>query len=72
MDDENPPDDAGDTPLHVAVEGGFSTLCKFILENVEDKHPKNNKNKTPYQVALQLGYSRIANFFVNGFRKTKL
>ena len=47
VEDKNPADNYGETPLHRAAEKGHTEICRMIIENVEDKNPANNNGKTP-------------------------
>merc|ERR1712029_893873 len=54
VQDKNPRDKNGNTPLHSAAGGLFSTsleICRLILENIEEKNPQNEKGGTPLQRA---------------------
>ena len=53
VDDKNPADENGDTPLHRAAEDGQTDICRLILQNVEDKHPKNSCGETPLELAQE-------------------
>ena len=55
MDDKNPKDGNGWTPLHSAAKGGHLEVCKFILENVEDKNLKKDDGGTPLHSVAQDG-----------------
>ena len=66
VDDKNPWDEKGWTPLHHAAEMGNLEVCKFILENVSDKNPTNDYNETPVDMAREHG--RIDSIF---FKKLK-
>ena len=51
MQDKNPADKNGWTPLHEAAENGHGLICTLILENVEDKNPRDIKGRSPLDVA---------------------
>ena len=43
IDDKNPKDDEGLTPLHLAAENGKFQVCQMILEaGIDDKNPKTS------------------------------
>ena len=41
LQDKNPADEYGETPLHKAAEKGYLELCRLIMENVENKNPED-------------------------------
>ena len=41
IEDKNPKDPFGKTPLHWAARNGHKTICKMIMDEVEDKNPKD-------------------------------
>ena len=41
VEDKNPKDQFGKTPLHWAAGNGHTLICKMILDEVEDKNPKD-------------------------------
>ena len=43
LDDKNPVDEYGDTPLHNAAVGGSLDVFKLIFESVTDKNPRFHK-----------------------------
>ena len=42
IDDKNPKDRFGWTPLHMAARNGHLSVCQLIVENVDDKIPTDN------------------------------
>ena len=56
VDDKNPKDNNGETPLHYAAENGHLAVCQYIMEEVDDKNPKNNSGHTAFQLAAQNGH----------------
>ncbi|KAK7495366.1 hypothetical protein BaRGS_00013305 [Batillaria attramentaria] len=44
----------GETPLHVAIQGGHEELMKFLLEKRADVEAKDNKGFTPLHLACSL------------------
>ena len=47
IQNKNPRNDWGETPLHHAVEEGRLEICNLIMENVAEKNPKDHQGKTP-------------------------
>ena len=41
VEDKNPKDPFGKTPLHWAAGNGHKIICKMIMDEVEDKNPKD-------------------------------
>ena len=39
VEDKNPGNRIGETPLHLAARKGHLSICKLILDNVQDKNP---------------------------------
>ena len=45
--DKNPPDNKGNTPLHVAAGYGFPEIVKLFLDNIKgEKNPRNSVDGT--------------------------
>ena len=57
----NPPNNSGWTPLHIASEFGQYHVVQLILKYVENKNPQNRKSSetTPMELAEFYGYSTI-------------
>ena len=47
LDDKNPKDIEGWTPLHEAAQEGHRKIYDLIRENVEDKDPADENGETP-------------------------
>ena len=47
VEDKNPADVRGDTPLHEATIFLHLDVCRLIVKNVKDKNPPNHVGKTP-------------------------
>ena len=59
VDDKNPADRNGMTPLHRAAEYGHLDICKLIIQNVEDKNPPSNDRSTPLHWAAENGHLEV-------------
>ena len=59
LDEINPANQRGETPLHCAVQNGHFDICKFIIENVNQKNPPDNLGFTPLHYAAMFGHLRI-------------
>ena len=51
IDEKNPRDIDGNTPLHIAAERGNFELCNFITQCLDDKNPANNCGVVPKDIA---------------------
>ena len=76
IEDKNPADEFGSTPLHLAAKKGHLSICELILENVEEKDPKSYDDgyaKTPFDFAKSNGHSKICRLIKNfkGTSKSK-
>ena len=47
VEEKNPKDHYGVTPLHRAAKEGHLEICRLIIENVEEKNPKRDNGWTP-------------------------
>ena len=56
IEDKNPPDDFGKTPLHIAAMRCIEDIFQFIFENIENKNPRDNVGFTPLHYAAKDGY----------------
>ena len=60
MNDKNPADKNGNTPLHLACENGNLDICRLLLNSVKEAsgaaaNPANFDGVTPLQIADQSG-----------------
>ena len=53
VEDRNPSNRWGDTPLHYAAEFGHLEVCQLIIQSVDEKNPKNNEGSTPLHFAAR-------------------
>ena len=64
IEDKNPLDDSGTTPLHIAANPGIEDIFQFIFDNVEDKNPRDNSGFTPLHYAAKDGYASICQLII--------
>ena len=60
LDDKNPRDRYGETPLHNAVRYGRYEICQFITKNTENLESLDILGNTPLQLAEQRRYKEIS------------
>ena len=63
IEDKNPADRLGWTPLHVGALYGRLDVCKFIIENVSNKLPVDKFGSTPKDLADRKGFVEISQLF---------
>ena len=58
--DKNPKNDKLVTPLHLAAEKGFVSICEYIIKKNDSliKFPKDNLGRTPLHFAALNGHLR--------------
>lgn len=61
----NEQDEAGNTPLHCAVQYGKSELVKMLVEKGADINTKNTFEDTPLKLAENKGYITIIEYLKN-------
>ena len=59
VEERNPSDKKGQTPLHAAARGGYLENYKFIAERVENKNPEDVFGRTPLSLAKSNGHYEI-------------
>ena len=59
VEDKNPSDKDGFTPLHVAARHGYLEIYRFIAERVENKNPEDSDGETPLSLATENGHYEI-------------
>ena len=68
MENKNPMDREGHTPLYYAAKHGQMTVCQFIIENISDKNPLNPKDDygcTLLHWAAEHGYLEVCQLVIN-------
>ena len=70
IDNKNPADNEGFTPLYVAAQNGHYEVCQIILENVINKNPACHNGTTPFYMAAQNGHVDLCKLY-GLFRKQK-
>ena len=53
LEDKNPADNEGWTPLHIAAQERHLEIVKYISQHLEDKNPAKNDGKTPLCLAAK-------------------
>ena len=59
LEDKNPKNNTGKTPLHFAAQEGHLAVCQFIIEKVEEKNPKDNSGETPLRLATRNNHADV-------------
>ena len=62
---KNPPNDRRITPLHLAAENGFLSICKYIIDRIDDKNPGDEIGRTPLHFAAAEGHLEICQILVD-------
>ena len=52
VDNKNPAENTGTTPLHCAADRGHLEICKFIASQIDNKNPANNQGIRPSQLFI--------------------
>ena len=63
IEDKNPKNENGATPLHYAALLGHKEVVKYLVTVVADKHPIDCSGRSPGYLAIQNGHMEIANIF---------
>ena len=59
IEEKNPKDNKGKTPLHYAANYGYVTVFKYIVETVDEKNPTDNDGNTPLDLARHKGFLEL-------------
>ena len=65
VEEKNPEDKRGRTPIRYAVDRGHLEICRLIIENVEDKNPKDDNGRTPLHWAAKGGHLEVCRLIKN-------
>ena len=60
IDNKNPRNNSGTTPLHEAAEKGHIDVVKYIVANINEKNPSDKWGNTPRKLAISNSYFDIA------------
>ena len=63
VENKNPANNFGDTPLHWAAKEGHLDVCKLIIANVDNKHPVNISGRTPKDLADHRKHVEVSQLF---------
>ena len=64
INDKNPINRYGDTPLHLAAKNGYLEIVKCIMDNIDDKSPKDNQGRTPLHLAAKYNQIDVCKYIV--------
>ena len=68
LENKNPKDEYGRTPLHFAAEYGHLNIVELYNEQLSNVHPKANSNLqniTPIHCAVKTGQSEVVEYLLN-------
>ena len=65
MDNKNPANNTGLTPLHGAATNGHLEVCKYLMNKVDNKNPAENTGTTPLHCAADKGHLEICKFIAS-------
>ena len=71
LDDKNPRDRYGETPLHNAVRYGRYEICQFITKNTENLESLDILGNTPLKLAEQRSYKEISKLLKTSIEEQK-
>ena len=64
VENKNPPNNNGHTPLHVAAYKGHFDVCRLIIDNVKNKNPADSRGITPLHRAASQGQWKICHLII--------
>jgi ankyrin repeat protein len=68
VQDKNPADIDGNTPLHFAAISGNLDICKMIMENVQNRNPGNDNGDTPLHHAANRGHLDVCKLIIESMQ----
>ena len=68
VEDKNPIDLQGNTPIHYAVQNGQLETASYLLKKCDNENPPNYNGETLLHLAAKRGYSGL---LLNLFKKAK-
>ena len=71
LEDKNPRDRYGETPLHNAVRYGRYEICQFITKNTENLESLDILGNTPLQLAEQRRYKEISKLLKTSIKEQR-
>ena len=51
VEQKNPRDHKGETPLHLAAKKGHFDVCQLMVKHLNNLYPENDDCETPYSLA---------------------
>ena len=63
LENKNPGDNNGSTPLHFAARFGHLDVCSAIMEKLDNKNPMDNDGQTPLQYAVNSGNLEVYSLY---------
>ena len=65
VDDPNPADQDGATPLHWAAQEGHQDIVSFIIKRVDDPNPARHDGTTPLKLVQLYGHQEVCQHIKN-------
>ena len=63
LENKNPGDNNGLTPLHFAAQDDHLDVCRAIMEKLDNKNPMDNDGQTPLQYAVDSGNLEVCSLY---------
>jgi ankyrin repeat protein len=60
INNKNPKNNLGTTPLHEAAKKGHINVVKYIVANIDEKNPSDKRGNTPRKLAISNQHFDIA------------
>ena len=64
MEDKNPDDRNGWTPLHWAAQFGHFEVCELLIANVIERNPEDIRGVTPLHSAASNGHIEVCELII--------